>query len=56
MNSKEWEEDCLKWRGEILTGKYCHWCFDYDELPVDETTDEWPCACADELIANAWNS
>lgn len=41
--SKEWMEDCIEFRGEILTGKYGHWCFDWDDLPIDETCDEWPC-------------
>ncbi len=42
-----WREDCLKWRGVILTGKYSHWCFDWDELPIDETCREWPCGCGE---------
>ncbi len=46
--SKEWIEDCLKWRGVVLTGEHAHWCFDWDGLPVDETCDEWPCDCFDE--------
>lgn len=41
----EWVIDCLRWRGDELMGKYCHWCFDWDGLPVDETTPEWPCGC-----------
>ena len=44
-----WAADCLRWRGKVLTGKRRHWCADYDGLPVDETTPEWPCACAKEL-------
>jgi len=46
----EWIEDCLYWLGVVLTGTYAHWCDDYDGLPVDETSHEWPCACAPELI------
>lgn len=50
--SKDWIEDCTQWRGRLLTGKYRHWCYDWDELPIDETCEnEWPCACANELIA-----
>lgn len=49
--SPQWETDCLRWRGKVLTGKYGHWCGDYDGLPVDETSQEWPCACAAELEA-----
>ncbi len=41
----EWVEDCLHWRGRVLTGKHRHWCYEWDELPVDETTPEWPCGC-----------
>jgi hypothetical protein len=40
-----WEQDCQHWRGRVLTGKFCHWCFEWDGLPVDETTREWPCGC-----------
>ena len=46
---RAWVRDCLRWRRRVLTGKYAHWCFDWDELPIDETTPEWPCACACEL-------
>lgn len=48
----DWEEDCMLWRGEVLKGRYAHWCFDWDDLPIDETCPEWPCECADELIAS----
>lgn len=41
----EWVADCMKWRGRLLTGKHSHWCNDWDGLPIDETTDEWPCVC-----------
>ena len=41
----EWEADCMRWRGRTLTGRYPHWCWDWDGLPVDDTTPEWPCAC-----------
>ena len=49
--TKEFEVDCLHWRGRVLVGRYAHYCNDWDGLPVDETTPEWPCACADALIA-----
>ena len=40
------EEDCLKWRGKVLTGKKAHWCNDWDGLPIDETCDEFQsCHC-----------
>lgn len=44
----DWAEDCMVWRGRILTGKKAHWCFDWDELPVDETCEEIAyCHCYD---------
>jgi hypothetical protein len=46
---QEWIADCLHWRGKVLTGRFAHWCDDWDGLPIDETTPEWPCACAAEL-------
>lgn len=56
--SPVWAEDCLRWRGELLTGRYSHWCGDWDYLPVDETTSEFTaCSCwefeatTDELVA-----
>jgi hypothetical protein len=48
-NEVIFEADCMQWRGEILTGDYRHWCADWDELPVDETCDEFSCChCFDE--------
>jgi hypothetical protein len=44
----EWEKDCMEWRGVILTGKFSYWCGDWDGLPVDETSNEWPCNCYSE--------
>jgi hypothetical protein len=38
-----WIVDCLRWRGRVLTGKKSHWCWDWDGLPVDETSDEFDC-------------
>ena len=45
VTDPEWVHDCLKWRGKVLTGKYAHWCEEWDCLPVDETTPEFPCLC-----------
>lgn len=39
----EWEADCKRWRGKVLTGFYAHWCCEWDGLPIDETCIEWPC-------------
>lgn len=41
----EWEMDCMKWRGKVLVGKFSHWCYDWDGLPIDETCPEWPDSC-----------
>lgn len=43
LSGEAWREDCIKWRGHILTGKFGHWCYDWDELPVDETCIEFVC-------------
>jgi hypothetical protein len=40
----------MLWRKRVLTGKYSHFCMDWDGLPIDETCDEWPCVCARELV------
>jgi hypothetical protein len=39
----EWDRDCELWRGRKLRGQFSHWCYDWDGLPVDETTEEWEC-------------
>lgn len=49
----EWVADCLQWRGEVLTGRYAHWCFEWDGLPIDETCEEWPCGCGIEAAIDA---
>lgn len=44
--SPDWEEDCLRWHGRVLTGKMGHWCSDWDYLPIDETSPEFAvCTC-----------
>lgn len=45
MPSPDFIEDCLIWRGRVLTGSYAHWCPEWDDLPIDETCPEWPCGC-----------
>lgn len=46
---QEWEEDCLRWYKRVLTGKYSHWCLEWDSLPIDETCHEFAvCRCFDE--------
>lgn len=49
MPSADWKLDSYRWRGRVLTGKFGHWCPDWDFLPIDETCPEWPCVCAKEL-------
>ncbi len=44
-----WVNDCIRWRGEVLHGHHIHWCFEYDGLPVDETSQEYAhCNCFGE--------
>jgi hypothetical protein len=38
-----WIEDCEKWIGHILVGNKAHYCYEWDGLPVDETTREFEC-------------
>lgn len=45
--SKEWRGDCLRWRGMLLTAAHAHWCPEWDGLPIDETSLEWPCGCSE---------
>ena len=48
--SPAWIADCMRWHGKVLTGAKAHWCFDWDELPVDETTSEFDCCtCYPEI-------
>ena len=39
----DWHTDCFRWHGELLTGKYTHWCAEWDYLPIDETCGEFEC-------------
>lgn len=52
--TEEFKRDSMKWRGCVLTGKFAHWCYDWDFLPVDETCDEFTsCHDVDDPEANA---
>jgi hypothetical protein len=43
---REWVNDCIKWHGRVLVGKHCHYCPEFDFLPVDMTCDEYRfCTC-----------
>jgi hypothetical protein len=33
----EFNEDCMEFYGQILTGEFRHFCPDWDYLPIDET-------------------
>lgn len=42
----DWEVDCRRWHGQVLTGQFSHWCPDWDFLPIDETCGEMDgCVC-----------
>lgn len=41
--SAHWHEDCQRWWGKLLTGPDGHWCYDWDELPIDATCVEYQC-------------
>lgn len=44
--SEDWINDCKHWHAKVLTGKYGHWCPEFDFLPIDETCDEFKfCVC-----------
>lgn len=44
--SNEWIEDSKKYHGKVLTGKFAHWCLEWDDLPIDETCPEFKvCLC-----------
>ena len=44
--SEDWIEDCNHHHGRLLTGKFAHWCPDFDYLAIDETVDEFQyCQC-----------
>ena len=42
----EWEEDCLKYHGRVLTGKYQRWRADCNDLPIDDISAVFQaCTC-----------
>ena len=42
----QFDEDCKHFYGKPLTGKYKHYCPDFDYLPIDETCSEFEyCLC-----------
>jgi hypothetical protein len=52
--SQEWVDDCMHWWGKVLTGKYAHWCGDWDDLPINEWCEEFSaCTCYPERYADS---
>ena len=48
----DWDDDCIHWHGRVLTGGYKHWCYDWDDLPIDDTLEEFSyCTCPKESEA-----
>lgn len=48
----EWEADCMRWWGRVLTGGYRHWCPDWDYLPIDDTVKEFECCtCTKKAVS-----
>ncbi len=42
----EWDLACMRTYGHILTGAKRHFCHAWDDLPIDETCDEFDgCTC-----------
>lgn len=45
----ELDEEAIKMYGKPLTGKYKHFCLEFDYLPIDEHSSEFAyCTCFDE--------
>lgn len=40
---KEFNEACIEMYGETLTGKFRHFCPEFDYLPIDNTCSEFKC-------------
>jgi hypothetical protein len=40
---EEWALVCARYHARVLMGDYAHFCADWDELPVDETCEEFEC-------------
>lgn len=46
QDQQRWEAECMNFHGEILTGEFCHYCDEWDDLPIDETCEEFAaCTC-----------
>jgi hypothetical protein len=46
---EDWEFQCYRYHGRTLEGNYCHYCPDWDFLPVDDSVAEFNgCTCLKE--------
>lgn len=53
LPSDEWIAECMRYWGRTLTGRYCHWCPDWDYLPIDNTCElEFECCTCPKDEAN----
>lgn len=42
----EWPSECRRWYGRELTGRWAHYCAEWDDMPLDETCEEFlACRC-----------
>jgi hypothetical protein len=53
--SENWINDSVRWRGTVLHGLFTHWCNDWDGLPIDETSLEFPCGCEHDIAEQLRN-
>lgn len=46
QSANYWLDDCLRWHGRWLLGRFQHYCPDWDFLPIDDTVAEFAaCTC-----------
>ncbi len=44
--SEDWIRDSIKYWDKVLIGNKSHWCYEWDDLPIDETCKEYEsCIC-----------
>ena len=48
-SSTKWVMDCMQFHGKVLSGEKAHWCFDWDDLPIDETLKSYISVCTCDL-------
>ena len=42
---RDWETECNRYHGKVLTGKRKHYCYEWDGMPIDETCEEFKVCC-----------